>query len=105
MADKVADVRKHRIHRLADTGAHIVDTGDRISVIALDVPEKRDDPFGLFTGQLDVGQHQATQSVNAGHQCRGIILMESIQMQDIATRKGHGLFDARCCPAMGQCQV
>jgi hypothetical protein len=59
----------------------------------------------MFGGHLDVGQHQRAQSVDAGHQRGGIVLVQAVDVQDIAAVYGHGLSDARGGPAVGQRQV
>lgn len=53
VADKVRDSRKIRAHRGKDPLAHVMDQCNRVTIMAFDVVEKRDQQICPFRRQLD----------------------------------------------------
>lgn len=49
VADKVSYAGKDCGNGFADAGPHVVDAGQRSSVVSFKVPQKRNDMVGMFT--------------------------------------------------------
>ena len=100
MADEVPCGGKYLRHRLADAGAHVVNTGDWGPIVSLDLSQKGNNMVGVLTGQLYIGENDLAQAVHTGHQRRSITFMGGVKMKDVTSGKPHRLADPRGCPLM-----
>jgi len=100
MADKIGRMGKDLGHGFTKADAHIVDASPGGSIGPLEISEEGGKVARALARHLHSGQNDGTQAIESCHQGRGIALVCSVQVEDIATGPCHLLANPWCCLAM-----
>lgn len=104
VTDEVRQAGKDLLDGGQNAFGHIMDQGQRGAERVVDLAQERDNPVGLFAGQLDVAQDDFHDGIYPGHQQWALVFISGIQVQDVAAPEGHRLLEPGGALAVGQGQ-